>query len=342
MKIASTAELAILSGGKYLRADLYQITLATGASIFLTGFDEPLSVAIATGPSSFGSANTYLTGYTIERGTTTQACGVDAQELELTFYPAWDNQPSGPPLIAGYTIQQAIRLGLMDNASILYSKIFMNYPAANAPLDTSPGGIAWFAGVAAEMDIERSNAVIKVSSNLLILNQVQMPRNLYQSGCTHTLYDSGCAITRASFTSTGAVVGTPTSQSTFNTNLTGKADDYFDLGTIKFTSGLNNGYTATVKLYKSSSGNVSTMIPFPAAIAAGDTFSIVPGCDKLQSTCTTKFSNLIHFKGYPYIPVSETLYDGGTSNPPIAAAPAQQAGGTIGSMIGGNIIGITG
>jgi len=38
---------------------------------------------------------------------------------------------------------------------------------------------------------------------------------------------------------------------------------------------------------------------------AGDTYTLYAGCDKLQATCSGKFNNLVHFRGFPYIPASE-------------------------------------
>lgn len=331
MKQASAAALAILAGGKYLRADLYDLTLTTGATSFFTGYETPLTSAVF--PS--GTTHNYLSGFTITRGSTTQSVGLDAQELELTIAPKWDN-PGGQPLIAGYPLVQAARLGILDNASILYSKLFMNFPSAGARLDTSPGGIGWLKGVVADMDIGRFAVMVKVSSNILVLNQVQMPKNLYQGACVHTVYDAGCTLLKATFTSTGSITAV-TSSSNFNTSLT-QASGFFDLGVITFTSGANNGFSATIKQFIHASGNLQANLPFPAAIGIGDTFSIYPGCNHLQATCTTKFNNLIHFKATPYVPVPETLYDGGTSNPPAAVATGKQRGSTLGSAVGGQII----
>jgi hypothetical protein len=47
--------------------------------------------------------------------------------------------------------------------------------------------------------------------------------------------------------------------------------------------------------------------------APGDTFIAYPGCDKTQSTCSGKFSNLVNFGGSPYIPVPETSFGGVSS-----------------------------
>jgi Phage conserved hypothetical protein BR0599/Uncharacterized conserved protein (DUF2163) len=333
MKNASASAIAILSGGKYLRAELYVITLKSGATYYFTSFELPLTAAIYPSVTN----NNYLTGLTIIRdGSTTQAVGLDSQEMEITIAPQFDN-PGGAPLIGGYSVMQAARLGILDNASILYAKLFMNMPAPGALLDTSPGGIGWFRGVVADLDVQRFGVKLKISSDLLVLNQVQMPRNLYQGSCVHTVYDAGCAILASSFTHT-STVSAITSSSQFTTGLTGFADGYFSLGVLKFTSGANNGFSLTVKNYFNSGGNIQLAIPMPATITPGDAFSVYPGCDLLLNTCVNKFANGPHFKATPFVPVPETLYDGGTS-PGTAPAPGGgQRGKTIGSAVGGQII----
>jgi hypothetical protein len=36
-------------------------------------------------------------------------------------------------------------------------------------------------------------------------------------------------------------------------------------------------------------------------------FTAYPGCDKTQTTCASnKFSNLVNFEGFPYVPAPET------------------------------------
>ena len=37
-------------------------------------------------------------------------------------------------------------------------------------------------------------------------------------------------------------------------------------------------------------------------IAAGDTFTVTAGCDKLFSTCQAKFANAVNFRGFPHMP----------------------------------------
>ena len=71
-----------------------------------------------------------------------------------------------------------------------------------------------------------------------------------------------------------------------------------------FCGGANAGLTRTVKSYGSGLFRFALQLPHPPA--SGDTFTVYPGCPKTQAACKDKFSNLIHFRGYPYVPPAET------------------------------------
>lgn len=75
---------------------------------------------------------------------------------------------------------------------------------------------------------------------------------------------------------------------------------YFDGGLITFTSGLCDGFSQEVKAYVP--GQITLHLPMPYALAAGDTYSLVAGCDKALSTCRDRFSNVVNFRGEPYLP----------------------------------------
>jgi uncharacterized phage protein (TIGR02218 family) len=181
------------------------------------------------------------------------------------------------------------------------------------------------------------SAHVSVESDLALLN-VQMPKNLIQVGCVHTLFDGGCALLKATYTTSGATTATVTATATtFSTGLT-QAAGYYSLGVITFTSGANNGLSRTIQNYSNTSGQVTLVAPLPSAPATGDTFTIIPGCDKQQATCSSKFANLSHFRGFPYVPVPETIYDGGTVKGP-APALAGQGGPGSGSYVPGRVPG---
>lgn len=328
MKNASAATLAILSGGQYLLAHCYEITLASTQVYYFTDFQVPLpNVTVylplggTAGPFNFG------TGLTITRDTVTTLAGTKAGNMKLKVTPQWDS-PSAPVLINGYPLLQAVRLGFFDSATVRMSKLFMNYPAAGAQLDTSPGAVGGFMGLVQDGQAGRFTADITVDDALALLGNQQMPRQLMGVGCWHQVYDAGCTLSRSTFTVSGTV-GTVTDGAHFNSNLTA-ADSYYQLGVIKMTSGVNSGLTAGVSNYLHASGALVLSYPFPQPCAPGDTFSIYPGCDLQQVTCTSKFSNLPHFGGMPYIPDPSTIVDGNTQAPP-AQAKGSQAGVIIGS-----------
>lgn len=343
MKSASAASLYLLSIGERMMADLYDITLGTGQVYHFTSFDQPITASIyspAAGPF------TYKTGLTIKRGTKTQKAGTDGGSMKLTVSPQGDS-PNAPVLINGYPVLQACRLGFLDNATIQLSRLFMP-PTGSALLfsggayslvqstpgfiDTSAEGTGDFKGVAQDVQAGRLSADITVDNYLALLGNQQMPRVLFGVGCWHQVYDAGCTLLKSAFTSTGHVTSV-TDGAHFDTSLT-QANGYFELGVITFTSGVNDGFSQNVASHVNSGGALVMNYPFPSAPAVGDTFSIYPGCDLQQATCTTKFSNLAHFGGMPYIPIPQTIIDGGTDAPAAQAAGAQ-AGQLIGSLPSG-------
>ena len=312
MKAASPALQAILSSGVAHRRDLYTITLAGSAGTFRFSSGE---IPITVGGQTFG------TQLLIKRGSTRQKAGLEVQALDLEMAPQFDH-PDGELNLNGVPFLQAVNAGALDGARVLLEKAFLS-----SLDDTSPGTLAWFQGRVAAAHAGGQVARVVVHSDLELLNTA-MPRHVYQAGCLHTLYGPSCGLTRSVFELAGTVASGATVLS-IPSNLT-NADGYFDLGIVRFTSGVNNGIPRVVRSYLNASGQLRLVAPLPSVPAAGDQFVVAPGCDKRQATCSSKFSNLARFRGYPYVPVPETLYDGG------AASGTAPAPGYQGSLIGGS------
>jgi len=79
----------------------------------------------------------------------------------------------------------------------------------------------------------------------------------------------------------------------------GSNTGYFDFGIVTWTGGNNNGLSMEVKSY--TVGQVVLQLPMPYAMQVGDTGSIVAGCDKSLQTCHDRFSNVVKFRGEPYM-----------------------------------------
>lgn len=321
MKPHSTATFTIMSAGQMERIDLYAITLAGGATTYyFTSHQTPVVVG----------GQLYQTGFIINRGTCKQTAGLQVDQMEVTLSPN-PNSATGVPLIAGLPIINAARMRVFDGARILFSKMMLaDYN------DLTPGAVPWFQGRMNVKDMGRLTVSFNISSDGEMLN-TSAPPNLIEKRCNHTLFDAGCALLPANF----QINGTVTSGSTVlnvNTNLT-QPDKYFSLGRLTFLSGKNATNPSTtyfVKYYANASGQFQLVRPLPNVPQVGDTFMALPGCPKTRAACINTstavgpaFNNGGRFRGILFVPVPETLYDGGTTQ-----NQTQSIGGDGGSGVG--------
>ena len=110
----------------------------------------------------------------------------------------------------------------------------------------------------------------------------------------------------------GVVVST---DGAHNMNVVGVTADsgFYDGGLVTWLSG-DNAYSSIeirqwVGLGNQPGGNVDLFMRTPFPMQVGDTFTIQPGCDKLFSTCQTKFNNAVNFKGEPSAPSPDRVLD---------------------------------
>jgi uncharacterized phage protein (TIGR02218 family) len=85
------------------------------------------------------------------------------------------------------------------------------------------------------------------------------------------------------------------------------SDGYFAYGELLWQTGANAGLRGNVKAYRSADRRIELQAPAPRDIAAGDTFDLYPGCDKLLGTCRDRFANVENFGGWPYIPGADRV-----------------------------------
>lgn len=288
MRAANAALVAYLADPAVTEvtvADLLTLTFANGAGVVrLTNYDNDLIVG----------------GVTFSRGPTQYARDAVKVGVGLVADPITIRiMPDAAELVGGVSWPAAAQRGLLDGARVRMDKLLMSYPG-----DTTLGTVNLFTGRVADVAADRVAVVLTCKSDVELLD-MPFPKNLYQPGCLHTLYDAGCALNKAFFTFTSTVLAGSTAQVIQESTLV-SATGYNDLGTVTMTSGLLLGQVRPIKSYVAGSPNVLTLMrPFPAAPAPGDTMAVAPGCDKLQSTCTTKFNNLGRFRGMPYIPAPE-------------------------------------
>lgn len=286
MKSASPALIEFLnSSQQFCMADIYEIVLIDGTVLRYTSADMNLTLD----GHSYSSS-----GPILSRSRTTAKIGLEVDELEVMVSATLDQTIAGVPWIT------CARTGVLDGAQLTLKRLFM--PTWG---DTSLGAVTLFVGNVADVDIDGITATLKIKSILELLN-INLPKSVFQPGCIHTLFDHACTLDRAANTHAFAVntaYGIPTTTFVPIAGLV-STPTYYELGVVLFTSGANAGISRSIK---GQTGNFITLaLPLPAAPSNGDSMLLTPGCDKRQSTCSSKFSNQNNFRGYPYIPSSET------------------------------------
>lgn len=86
----------------------------------------------------------------------------------------------------------------------------------------------------------------------------------------------------------------------------------FDGGLITMTSGASAGYSMEIRSYLPGVLTLAMQLPYGAA--AGDTYSLKPGCGKrFVEDCVGRFNNGINFRGEPHLPgMDKALRVGGS------------------------------
>jgi uncharacterized phage protein (TIGR02218 family) len=282
VKAASAALIALLgSSDRFIMADLYTITLVGGSVLRYSAAPTALTA----------NGYTFALGPKFERSKTKVVIGTQVDELEVMLYPETTD------LIGGASFLEAAWQGQLDGALLQLERAFMTTYG-----DTSPGTVVLFAGRISDIDCTRTGIDIKCRSHLELLN-IQMPRRLWQSSCTHLFGDAMCQFDRSALQATFAV-GPGSTQAQIATSVSPSPADLYAQGTITGVTGKNAGSSRTVA--GMGGGWVYVKLAFLSPVQIGDEFQLLPGCDRTLATCENVFNNIIHFGGFPYIPTPET------------------------------------
>ena len=275
----------LLNNAVYTMCDLVTITPVSGSVIRLTDADVDITL----------SSNTYYHNtYQFKRSNTKIHIGLQVDEMDFTIFDIGSN------LINTHTLYESCVNGYFDNAQIKVQRLMNCYGTY-----TTDYLIWMFEGNVSQANPSRYEIKLKVKSELEKLN-LPTPRNLYQPTCVNTLFDTNCGLSSGTYLKTGTM-GTVTSSTVFQATLsTTPTANYYDLGYITCNSGANNGVKRSIKTQIGTTTVTLTLFyPLPYTPTAADTFTILPGCDKVYASGCTKYSNTAKFRGFDYIPRNE-------------------------------------
>jgi uncharacterized phage protein (TIGR02218 family) len=289
MKPAPTALISYLNAARaspdaqLLMADAFLFTLQGGSTLAYTNSDVTFTYAGVT----------YLANSILVDGLKYKAAiGLEADQQQITVAArSTDTIAGGAPFL------QALRDGSFDGCEIVRYRVFFSDRLGG----TAIGAAMLFKGRLGNIDeIGRTSAKLTVNSDLVLLD-IDMPRNMYQPTCLHTLYDIGCGLNKTSTSPSYSGSGTVGAGSTASIIYWSGANANFAQGTITFNSGVLAGVTATVGSVVSGS-SLNLINPLQSVPATGDGFKVYFGCDHTLTTCQAKFNNLVNFRGFPYVP----------------------------------------
>ncbi|MBP2638448.1 MAG: hypothetical protein H6Q72_4355 [Firmicutes bacterium] len=284
MKDASVAVISLLNlSTKFYKCNLYDITLKSGTVLRYTDYDQNVTVDGIT-----YSAH----GPTIKRGRTKLSSTISVDSVGITMYVVQTD------LIGATPIMTLVHNGGFDDAECTVYICFMSAPGIVV------GRVLWFSG---NIDIQDAGGMEISMDNLSIMSKanIDYPSRKYYPTCPYVLYGAGCGVNIANYTVAGTIVQA-VSKRVLYTSLT-FTDGYYDLGGIKFTSGVLTGVKMAIQDSYAANGHLIMLVSLDALPGYDDTFEIYPGCNQLPATCQSKFNNWNRNRATPYIPLTETV-----------------------------------
>jgi uncharacterized phage protein (TIGR02218 family) len=268
VKTLPTALATHVAGGTTTLADLLKITRKDGQVFAWTSAADDVTI----------SSVLYKAAQGLNISSMEHSAGLNVDNLELTT------------LDDGTVFTKLdVLSGRWRNADFVISRYNWSSP--------SDGVEVRMTGTVGEVRLHRGY----ITAELRGLQQyLQQPIGSVSSKtCRARLGDAMCTKNLSSFTFTGSVT-TATSAQVFTDSTKAQAADYFAEGLLTWTSGPSNGLVVKVKSF--AAGVFTLSLPMLSTVSVGHTFSVVAGCQKRLTDCSTKFSNVLNFQGEPHLP----------------------------------------
>ena len=237
--------------------------------------------------------------------------------------------PVGVTEVDGFT-ESDIRGGKYRSAAITEKLIDWQYPWLDelymtryTLADIVNDGFGWKAELISQAKFLRL-PVGKIYNRNCRHNLGQEHHHRASDGTTLTKFNPGCGVNLGGNMESTGYGGLAIQQTTTVTKVTlarnkfsvdeddvstGYIAQVWRYGTIKFTSGLNDGEEFPIASSSLATGGdaddhseITLFIDTPYDIEVGDTCLMTVGCNKTHSACAGKFGNLENFGGFPDIP----------------------------------------
>ena len=276
MRTLTSGMAGHIAGTAHKRAVMLRLDLVDGTVLAITDHDKDLSFDLGDG------AATYSAGTGILPSDLSLAVGFDASDIEVV----------GP--IGDSVTRAAVLGGRYDDA---VARLFqVNWNAL------SDGAIKLMRGRVAMSAVEGGRFKLTINSEAARFTQ-QVGR-IISGYCEADFGDTRCGYT---VTPLAATVTAVTDDRTFSVSFTGTyADNYFNRGTVTFTSGALAGCRPVEVHDWAGVGAVALWTSLPEAPQVGDTLELRQGCGKTRADCLA-FDNVVNFRGFPDVPGTDQV-----------------------------------
>ena len=310
------------------RADLILITLPTGGTIAATTGQWDITLTEYNPSTGLGTPGWFSANVTFSaiangvwsRGDITSEAqfGLKANTMDLVCVPQQTTQYPGVAM----GILAACWNGLFDGCPVAVYTVYMplgQYGNVSYGVETKLAN----ATITKVKKLDRVHVEFEVSDCLWRCGE-KVPNRLFQPTCPWVFAgaDGNCGLNAADYTiaftqsAASTVSGTVLTPTVAFTSIgAGCVDGYFTQGVVTCTAGANKGLACTVN----GGWGVGALLmqsPWILPVVAGDTFSVIKGCDRTLPTCikTVKANgtalagatgapgNSINFGGCPFIP----------------------------------------
>jgi uncharacterized phage protein (TIGR02218 family) len=222
--------------------------------------------------------------------------GFSASQIESGLGLAVDNLTLSGALSSATLNEADLAAGMYDNAAIHIWRV--NWAAPDQRVLIRAGKLG---------EVTRSGGAFQAEIRGLAQALNQPVGRVFGHLCDADLGDGRCGI--AISAAEGAVAAAYDNRRFAVSGLTDFAGGWFTGGKLAFSDGANAGRAMEVKRHAVSGGIVTIELwqAMSAPVAAGDGFTVTPGCDKQFSTCKSKFSTAVNFRGFPYMPGNDAV-----------------------------------
>lgn len=271
--------LTHLQGSPAFAAECLVLEARDGTRARFTTLDEPYSLDLG-----FGDGVESCTGG-IDIGSLTLAVGLTASYAEVSG-------PLGPVLT-----RAGVEGGRWAGARAWLVRVSPG----------TSGYVPLLYGKVAEYRTEGPRFFLEIRNQAALLQQVL--GRVISPYCSADLGDARCGY---ALPSVAATVTAVTDAMRFSLSFSGTyANDYFNYGTVEFTSGGLQG-TLPMEIFDWTSGGAGAgslvlLEPLVATPQVGDTLTLKRGCPKTRDACRDLFSNVLNFRGEPEVPGSNQV-----------------------------------